>query len=188
MTFRTPRTHLNPGDVHPKDISCCVLSYPAGPNSRPIKPLATLKMLTSSLYRTGPNTGHTGRSRLIRIKTPARCRGQVQLLNLHDQVGLLRNASGFPRFANMHTALSAEVPFSECWLKSNRPPRAGQGQLSIYQKGDLPSRGNDPLSSTIEIGFNPLSKLVHPGFELLRFLEKGNQFISDIQGSEDRNT
>lgn len=61
------------------------------------------------------------------VKTPARCRGQVQLLNLHDQVGPPRDASGFSLVANMLTTPSAGVPDFECWLKSNRPPRAGQG-------------------------------------------------------------
>ena len=65
--------------------------------------------------------------RVYQDKTPARCRGQVQLLNLHDQVGPPRDASGFSLHANMLTTSPTGVPDLECWLKSNRPPRAGQG-------------------------------------------------------------
>lgn len=63
------------------------------------------------------------------VRTPARCRGEVQHLNLHDQVGPPRDASGFSLNANMLTTPSARVPDFECWLKSNRPPRAGQGLI-----------------------------------------------------------
>ncbi len=52
-----------------------------------------------------------GRSRLHPLlRTPARCRGEVQLLNLYDQVGPPRDALGFSLFANMLTTPSARVP------------------------------------------------------------------------------
>jgi hypothetical protein len=72
-----------------------------------------------------------------KLTTPARCRGPVELLNRHNQVGLPRGASGFSLDANMLTTPSARIPYSECWLKSNRPPRAGQGLTNNLTERDL---------------------------------------------------
>ena len=71
------------------------------------------------------------------IKNPRKCRGQVQQLNLHNQVGLPRDASGFSLDANMLTTPSARVPDFECWLKSNRPPRTEQGLHNNLAERDL---------------------------------------------------
>jgi hypothetical protein len=141
-------------------------------------------MRSSSLYRTGPITGHTGRSRLLLFKAPTLCRGQVQLLNLFDQVGFLRNASGFSQFANMLTTLSAGTPYSECWLKSNSPHEQGRGRLQTYQKDRLRSRRNNHLLRFFHCRFNPPGEFPHSGFKQFRFPKKGHQFISNVQRSQ----
>jgi len=75
------------------------------------------------------------------IKNPRKCRGQVQQLNLHNQVGLPRDASGFSLDANMLTTPSARVPYFECWLKCNRPPRTEQGLNDNLAERLLPYKG-----------------------------------------------
>ena len=189
--FSKTRKPRKPGNTQKRVFRMWFFTCPTGLRICPDNHQTPLKDQASSLFRTGSDTGLPSRSRFFPSKAPARCRGQVQLLNLIDQVGPQRNASGFSRLRTCTPHPQPESHYQSVGSKVTGLHEQGRGLFIIYQKGIAPSRRNpsfrEPLFfAFLESGLDFSCQFAYPCFELFRVLKEGHQFIGNVQGSQDR--